>query len=219
MTIGLLNARIAPGFAGALVLVICAAAQAQTTPGQGGQGGSPGAQPGTPSAQPASPPGAQPPTPAAQPPSPPGSQPGPGIDQPAYPSATSPRGTTPQQRRQQQQQGNLGSQSETVCNQENELARSECLRRDMTDDDDLPAGVTRSMHQRRQQARSANPADAANSADPRSDDIGVRSRTRTATTSTPAPRVQSSTDRDRTSTEQAPPSDANNQADTLGGER
>jgi hypothetical protein len=88
----------------------------------------------------------------------------------------------------------------------------------MTDDDDLPAGVTRSMQQRRQQAQSANPSDAASSADPRSDDVGARSRTRTATASTPAPLEDADAQRDAED-ERQPASDADNQADTLGGER
>ena len=212
MVVRLPNACIAPGLAAVAAIAISAAAHGQTTPG-----GSPGAQPASPpSAQPASPPGAQPPAPSTQPPSPPGAVPAQPAEQPTYPSSAPPRGTTPQQR--QQQQGNLDSDTEPVCNQEDELARSECLRRDMTDDDDLPAGVTRSMQQRRQQAQSANPSDAASSADPRSDDVGARSRTRTATASTPAPLEDADAQRDAED-ERQPASDADNQADTLGGER
>lgn len=216
----------------AATLLLAVPAHAQS----GGQGGgnsgtaagqaSPaGAQPPSPpSAQPSAPPGAQPSSPAGvQPPSPAGAQPptpqsgetNPAT-QPSYPSTSPPRGTTPQQRRQLQQQGALGTDSNAVtCNQEDELARNECLRRDMTDDD-LPAGVTPSMQQRRQERQSAQSETTPPSeADPRSDEAGVRSRTRTASSSTS----------ERTETERQPEpasetnSDTEDAVDTLGPER
>ncbi len=152
---------------------------------------------------------AQPSSPAADSPSRP-------TAQPAYPSSDPPRGTTPQQR---QQQGNVGAaRANTVtCNQEEELARSECLRRDMTDDDDRPAGVTQSMQQRRQQAQQQSEAtNVASDADPGSDQ--ARGRTRTASSDLPS---SDNAENRSQETRESQPSDAeaNNASDTLGSER
>ncbi len=246
MKIHILHARATP-LACAIALLVSFGANAQTAPGGGA-----GTQPGTSgAAQPSSPSGVQSPsqnsaqpgqTPGAQPPSPPGSEPGPtpsaqrptpssqsDIAQPTYPSSDPPRGTTPQQRERLQQQGAAGSTESNIgmCNQEDELARNECLRRDMTDDDDLPAGVTRSMHQRRQAEQAEKRAEqdesmnVASEADTGSDQAGARSRTRTASSSLPDPQDQAEQDRgnDARDAAEQPSTEANNDSDTLGSER
>lgn len=229
----------------ALALLLAAPLSVAQTQG-GGSGGSSGtaspagAQPATPGAQPNSPPGAQPPTPTtegasppgaqpssppgAQPSSPPGAQPGtpPGTSQPAYPSTDPPRGLTPQQRQQQQAQGSAGAMQNTVqCSQESEAARAECLRRDMTDDEDRPAGVTRSM-QNRERMQQRQDASVSSEANPATD----RRRTRTATAPPTSQQQQSGGQSTSGSEDQAAPADesertteADTGTDTLGPDR
>jgi hypothetical protein len=137
--------------------------------------------------------------------------------QPSYPSADPPRGTTPEQRRVQQQE-NMGAQTRTtLCDQADELERSECLRRDMTNDDDRPAGVTQSMHQRRQQAQQeqdkTDSANVASEADTASDQS--RRRTRTASSERSSTEDQSQD----ASPPQASDDETNNASDTLGPQR
>lgn len=183
---------VAPLAVGMSVLLSIAAG-AQTSPGGGAT------QPGPPS--------------AAQSESTPGTPTRP-SSQPSYPSSDPPRGTTPAQRQQQVPAGDTASN--TRCNQEDELARSECLRRDMTDDDDLPAGVTRSMHERKQQQEES--LNVATEADTGSDQARGRSRTRTASSDVPGTQGEEQ-DSGETEEAQAPESDANNASDTLGRER
>lgn len=108
-----------------------------------------------------------------------------------------------------------------ICNQESEFARSECLRRDITDDD-LPAGMTRGMRQRQQQAEQARDTESMNvasEADTGSDQAGGRSRTRSASRDLPGPEDQADRSSQSQDTDtQAPDSDADNAADTLGRE-
>lgn len=153
----------------------------------------------------------------------PATPPTPDTPQPAYPSSNPPRGTTPQQRQRAQQEGEREPAMKTRCDQKDELARSECLRRDMTDDDDRPAGMTRSMQQRRQEreAEATESLNVASEADTGSDQVGARSRTRTASSDVPEARDQreSTPGEDSDGSSEQPATDANNDSDTLGRER
>lgn len=215
-------------------LLLTMGVYAQTAPGGGTQPGSPTSSTEATSPagqQPASPSAAQPSTPAGtQPPAPAGAQTLSGADspstqttQPAYPSTDPPRGMTPAQRQQQQQQqlNAVGAQTGTAtCAQTDELARSECLRRDMTDDEDRPAGVTRSMQQRRQQAQQqqqeSESTNVASEADSGSDQ--ARRRTRTASSDLPSAE-RTETETQETNPPQPSDAEADNASDTLGSER
>lgn len=141
----------------------------------------------------------------------------PPLAQPTYPSADRPRGTTPRQR--EQRRDTAGADT-PICDQEDELARSECLRRDMTDDEGIPAGVTRSMHQRKQQARQrVESADVASEADTGSDQARGRSRTRTASSDLPSPENTESQFSEEERKAEPAESEANHASDTLGRER
>lgn len=197
MSTRLIRAHGVAPVAASFALVLAFAADAQTAPGAD-------TQPVPPS--------------SAQPSSPPGAQPSSSRTQPMYPSADPTRGTRPRQR-EQQGDPETPNANTTMCNQEDELARSECLRRDNTDDDELPAGVTRSMHQRKQQAQQqAESADVASEADTRSDQVRGRSRTRTAASDLPSPNGEERQE-DDTNAPQQPNSEADNASDTLGRER
>ena len=145
----------------------------------------------------------------------PGTQPP--AAQPPYPSAERPRGTTPAQR---EQRSDAAGADTPICNQEDELARSECLRRDMTDDEGIPAGVTRSMHQRKQQARQrADSTNVASEAETGSDQARGRSRTRTASRDLPGPENTEAQPSSEERETEPPETEANNASDTLGRER
>lgn len=182
--------------AASVALALAFAADAQVAPGGGDTS------PAASSARPSSPPEARPSSSTAQ---------------PRYPSSDRPRAQS-----QQEQRGDAGTASANtpMCNQEDELARSECLRRDNTDDDELPAGVTRSMYQRKQQAQQqAESTNVASEADTGSDQARGRSRTRTASSDLPGPQSGEERQEDQTSEAQRPDSEADNASDTLGRER
>jgi hypothetical protein len=84
------------------------------------------------------------------------------------------------------------------CNQQDEAARSECERRDMTNDQDLPAGVTRSMRNRQMDRTRTASAPA-----------GARRNTTTESNAAP------SNGNDDESTQEE--SESTNDSDTLGG--
>lgn len=130
--------------------------------------------------------------------------------QPAYPSSQPKRAVNPAQRNADD------SEPQRRCDQLTGLEKSECERRDNTDDD-APAGVTRSMREKEEKAREEKEAASTTSAaDPRSDTADARSSSKPTSASSSTTTASAKSDQDEEAeTAKQPASESDTESDTL----
>jgi hypothetical protein len=130
--------------------------------------------------------------------------------QPAYPSSPQKRVVTPAQR----ERASESRATERRCDELKGLEKSECERRDVSNDD-APAGVTRSMREKEEKARAEEAAAASttSAANPRSDTAGVRTASTPPSTTDKAAAPQK--EKENADAAKAPASQSDTESDTL----
>lgn len=129
--------------------------------------------------------------------------------QPAYPSSPQKRVVNPAQR----EHATENRAAERRCDQLTGLEKSECERRDASDDD-APAGVTPAMREKEEKARAEEKAAASttSAANPRSDTAGAHQASTPPATDKPAANEQ---EKEESEAQKEPASESDTESDAL----